>query len=132
MNDEIRKIAENVHRWALRNREKLYGLCGTELRGMCGIASWELFKRLKKEGYDPIVCINSSHAFVRLGKYIIDVTSKQFNRKAIEILPICDVVEYFWKIERTAKSKKGMRMAQKNWQGCQKHPDIRKTNVKSN
>jgi|2_EtaG_2_1085320.scaffolds.fasta_scaffold01809_12 hypothetical protein len=126
MNDEVRRIAKSVHRWALRHRRKFSGLfINSDLAGMCAIASWELFKRLKAAGYNPLVCLNSYHAFVQLGRYIIDVTSKQFGKRAIEIRHIRNRDIPFWAIEKTADSKKSMKIAQKNWKKYQKHFDIR-------
>ena len=128
MNDEIKDIAKKVHRWALRHREKFTGWKSSDLNGMCAIASWELFKRLKNVGYKPIVCANGGHFFIKLNKYLIDITSKQFDEKAITIMPISKANKWWWEIEERITNERGLRKVQRDWDNSQKHPDIRADN----
>lgn len=131
MNDEIKKIAESVHRWALRHRSKFRNenKDRPDLFCMCGIASWELFKRLKVAGYSPVVVIGLNHVFVKLNGYIVDITSKQFGMKAIEIRPIRKAntnKNDFWRPKHQITSKRGFAKASKWWSRNQIHPDILK------
>jgi len=110
----IKKIANAVRKWGedrARNGKIPLSFTTIEgLDGMCGICSYELFKRLKEAGYNAFLCGNLSHAFVicsddadtvpiRSG-LIFDVTATQFDVKdKVAVVPVeeVDVKEkYFW------------------------------------
>ena len=73
----IKQIAKEVRVWGeLLERN---GICFENLRGLCAICSVELFTRLQKEGYKPLFCFNTCHAFVVVDNKIVDVTASQFS-----------------------------------------------------
>ena len=77
----IKRIANNVRKWAENNRGKFK--VKENLTGMCGIASYELFKRLSRAKLKPTLCHSYfGHAFIECNKHIIDVTATQFTKLA--------------------------------------------------
>ena len=46
---------------------------------MCGIANFELFRRLKLQGFKVFLVVNQEHCFVEWKSlYVLDVTATQF------------------------------------------------------
>jgi hypothetical protein len=52
---------------------------------LCGISTYVLFVFLKENGYNPVFCMNDLHCFLKLDGYWIDLTLRQFVRKAPQI-----------------------------------------------
>lgn len=55
---------------------------GSDLNGMCAIASTKVFTELKKKGYNPRIHLwagdSCAHCFVVVDDYIVDITATQF------------------------------------------------------
>lgn len=64
------------------------------MMGACCIASYFLYRALKKNGYSPNFIVAAdredclSHCWVELGSYVLDLTPRQFNEKLPKILVI--------------------------------------------
>jgi len=84
----ITQIAEEVRVWG--ELLECNGICFENLRGLCAICSVELFIRLQKEGYKPLFCFNTCHAFVVVDNKIVDVTASQFSLYRNTKILICD------------------------------------------
>jgi len=134
----IRKIAKNVRTWAeeLQN-EKLFW--DRDLGGMCAIASYELFKRLRRAKLKPVICVAPGHAFVQCKDLVIDVTATQFNSsniflvnspsfrlKPIEIRKAKEAskVAHFWKPLIKINDKKTFVNEMQNWSRDEIHPEL--------
>lgn len=84
MEPEVRTLASRVRKavkkWVYPNP----AISHRRLAGACGIASYTLYKALKRKGYNPnLVCWVSQfggHAWVELGDIVIDVTATQFGK----------------------------------------------------
>ena len=114
--DQIRHIARQTRRWALRHRHKVWA--DATLCGMCAIASAELHKRLTAAGFSAAIAFRNTadegHAFVICDELIVDVTATQFGWitrrgadlrytrerrcRAVEIVPLSDKASrpLFW------------------------------------
>ena len=68
--DTVKQVARSVRKWT----ERKYG----QVDCKCAIASYEIFKRLKKKKIPALFCISQYHAYVRVGSLIVDVTADQF------------------------------------------------------
>lgn len=74
------KVRKAVKKWVYLNP----AISHKRLAGACGIASYTLYRALKRKGYSPILACWVSkfggHAWVELGNIVIDVTATQFGR----------------------------------------------------
>lgn len=81
--DRILEIAENVRYWAESFAED--NDFDSDLCGMCAIASGQLFFKLKRAGFDPVLRIwyengkkGEAHVYLMVEDYVLDVTATQF------------------------------------------------------
>jgi len=95
-----------------------------DLSGMCAIASFYLFRLLKKNGYKPAFAINEGHAFVVCGGYVVDVTATQFDQKrrvVVRLLSNIDSNKHsFWQIDEKHYSEAMIQKALSSWPSDQK------------
>jgi hypothetical protein len=75
---ELYRIAKGVRQWALNQNDST-----GDLDCWCAICSTEVFKRLKRQGFNPtfvelLLCDDEAHCFVECNGYTIDVTASQF------------------------------------------------------
>lgn len=60
--------------------DEKYSICRDDtLCGCCAIASGMLMYALQLNGHEPVFNITDCHAFITVGKYILDPTFSQFN-----------------------------------------------------
>ncbi len=128
---KILTIAKHTRDWAEKLQRDGEGE-GEDLACMCAIASYELFKRLKRAGLSPTMCFADKafegHAFVRCQGLTIDVTATQFGvRDKVNVLFNEDAIEmhWFWKPNLKVKSKKNILKQLSNWPKYQIHPELR-------
>jgi hypothetical protein len=80
MEQEVINTLVDVRDWAECIAEK--ECYSSDLNGLCAIASAELFKRLKKKGFHPVICMSAEdwgmHVYLKLGDHVLDVTATQF------------------------------------------------------
>jgi hypothetical protein len=90
--NKIQAIALKTREWAINTRTDDFS---EHLAGMCAIASAELFKRLKAEGFKPKICFTEEHTFILVDGLVVDVTATQFGSryKPVSILPFEEAVE---------------------------------------
>lgn len=124
---QINLIAEATRKWAekLQRKEQRWD---DDLECMCGIASFELFKRLKKAGLSPVFVVNESqeHAFVICNKLIIDVTATQFGYDKIEIMDVDYVHDStIWSVGEMTDNIQDIIVSMILWPWDQRHPDFR-------
>ena len=143
--NRIKRIAKNVRKWAeeLQNKNKFWD---NHLSGMCGIASYELFKRLRRAKFKPTMCFSRGHAFVKCNGFIVDVTATQFCKadvnksntigynncwKSIEIRPIAKTFPnpWFWQSILHTRSKKEIINEVKEWRSDEIHPELDRKSV---
>lgn len=137
----IKRIADNVRMWAeeMQDRNQRWD---EDLSCMCGIASYELFKRLKRAGLKPTMCFaNVGHAFIQCKGYTIDVTATQFygmyykdsedeeslgEWEAVEIRPADEAPKaaQFWDVYIKAKGDKAILKIFEDWPAYQVHPTL--------
>lgn len=94
----IRGIAHDTRRWAKSLQREYPHAFGSDLSCMCGIANFELFKRLKRRRFRVFMRSNSIHCFLEWGKYVLDITATQFgDYPAVAIVdPKARRGEEFW------------------------------------
>jgi hypothetical protein len=84
---EIRLIATRVRRWAEKYAEENNHY--NDLCGMCAIASGELWRELRREGGNPILCLKDdgpgAHVFVECSGYLVDITATQFEENRVVV-----------------------------------------------
>jgi hypothetical protein len=124
---KINLIAEEVRKWAekLQRKEQRWD---DDLTCMCGIASFELFKRLKKSGFSPVFVVNETqeHAFIICNKLIIDVTATQFGYDEIEIMDVdCVSDSTIWSVGDMTDNVQDIITSMILWPWDQRHPDFR-------
>lgn len=100
--EQVKKIAQQVRRWAVKNRDNYDYSFPHDLGGMCAIAASQLWKRLTEAGIEAKLAIRNhgceSHCFVIVDDYIVDVTATQFGMEPIEIIPKKQARKHwFWK-----------------------------------
>jgi hypothetical protein len=142
--ERIKRIATNVRKWAEKKQIEAWDNGESwkytkDLNCLCAIASWELFKRLKRAKFDPEMCFSDhGHAFILCNKLLVDVTATQFNSRAgyqskikfkkVEIRPAMDrKLSKYWFKHRFGKEKKTIAYIMKSWPHYQMHPEIAKT-----
>lgn len=82
--DTVLGIATDVRYWVEGRAEGDSGFNGHDLNGYCAIASAELFRQLKKQGFKPEIHVwydpstGDAHAFVVVEDHVVDVTATQF------------------------------------------------------
>jgi len=129
---KIKRIARDVRLWAegLQGRQELWD---DDLSCMCSIASYELFKRLRKVHLEPTACFadlqDYGHAFIHCQGYIVDVTATQFTKKLpkVVVLPLKDInykTYDFWRPKIKVKSKKRFLDEISDWPRDQVHPEL--------
>ena len=143
----IKRIATNVRKWAEELQDqKLFW--DNDLSGMCGIASYELFKRLRRAKLKPTMCFayeiyHGGHAFIQCQNLVVDVTATQFttytevgkdgmltshklSHKPIEIRKIKEASQAaeFWRTSVKAISKTQILNEIKDWPDDEIHPDL--------
>ncbi len=126
----IRKIASNTRQWA-EELQRTHQIWDSDLACMCGIASYELFKRLKKAGLSPTICFAENsyegHAFIRCQGYTIDVTATQFGIKDKTVVMAnrdAEAYKWFWVPIEKIKTKTGLLKKLAGWPRYQIHPDL--------
>lgn len=125
----VRRIASNTRKWAEKYRkQEPYGI-SKSLGGMCGIAAYELFKRLDKAGLQPKYCFGDGHAFIKCHGHIVDVTATQFydNHPKVTVRPAKGRSYSYWKkpLELRSKSRIVEILREDEWPAYQIHPDLR-------
>lgn len=119
-------IAFQTRNWAEKHgRSFPYNLCG-----MCAIASGELFLRLQRRGFSPVLVINKdfNHCFVECSGLKIDVTATQFNKGKVVIAK--NINGSPWKIGRRYNSLESFNDAIKSWPADQQFINYPKTSIK--
>jgi len=81
----IKSIAKECREWA-ESVADVYDSDSVCLDCMCAITSYEIFLTLKEKGIRAKFCMNNHHCFVMVDDYVIDITAKQFSRKAHKII----------------------------------------------
>lgn len=126
---KIKRIASNTRKWAEKYRTQEHQDFGSDLAGMCGIAAYELFKRLDKAGLKPKYCFGDGHAFVKCDGYIVDVTATQFDdgHPEVTIRPTRSKPYEYWKrpLEFRSRSRIIETLQEDDWPSYQIHPDLR-------
>lgn len=74
--DQLRLIALKARQWAEDNKPSFIN---RNLEMMCARASGELFKKLKRAGFKPVLVFEDCHCYVVCNRYIIDITATQYN-----------------------------------------------------
>lgn len=74
---KIRATAHATRRWA-KSLQRQYLIWSKDLECMCGIANFELFKRLKNQHFKVSFVTNSDHCFVEWNEFIVDIAATQF------------------------------------------------------
>jgi hypothetical protein len=139
MNTEqkIIRIARQARKWTEHLQEE-EGRWDATLSGMCGIGSYELFRRLSKASLDPKMCFGNGHVFVRCQGFTADVTATQFSCHSNELKPV-EVVKTrsacqlntFWVSDGTTRTEQGIMKGFKHWSTDHLHPELRKKRQKS-
>lgn len=116
--DLVRKTAESVRSWCIENMHQLNKRgYDKHLTGMCAIASAKLFDRLEQLGYTPTIGIaeldDSSHVFVLVDDFIVDVTATQFGRNSVEIIHSKLATDWYWQLHYECYSIKELLKHQK-------------------
>jgi hypothetical protein len=82
---QLTPIAKQVRLWAeelIKRYGRDTGWWTEDMCGLCGIASAELWSRLKEVGIGADLCVwigvVGGHVFVETGDYVLDVTATQF------------------------------------------------------
>lgn len=102
----------------------------SELSGMCAVASYQLFCRLKKLGLKPKLAQARNHAFVICEDYLVDITATQFHWigefNPIEIRPYKDIQENppmrYWQIKDQAETITEIVRSFSGWMCTGEHP----------
>jgi hypothetical protein len=127
----VKRIADNTRKWAEKYRLKHRMGFSETLAGMCGLASYELFKRLERAGLQPTYCLTNNHAYIKCQGRIVDITATQFHNghEPVTIKPTRgNQGSYcYWRSPRHLKTALGIQRALKRngWPDWQVHPDIR-------
>lgn len=103
LNPRVRKQAQHVRKWAETNAAVL-GSWSPNLTGLCGVATAELWRRLKRIKIDAQIGIasnsNEGHVFLIIDRTIIDVTATQFDLAydPVEYRPLGHLIHpWYWK-----------------------------------
>lgn len=89
--DQLKKHAIANRNWCEnlyqrdKSSKKWHGQWDSALTGMCAVASYDLFIRLKSAGFKPEYILGDCHAFIICNGYLIDTTATQFNISAKKI-----------------------------------------------
>jgi hypothetical protein len=127
----IRRIASNTRQWTEKLQKNKPMTFSSNLRQMCGIASYELFTRLKRAKLNPTLCYSyRGHAFILCHEYIVDVTATQFGpNNPIEIvhkdIAISRNMGSYWCIDKTATTREEVEDFFCGWPNYQKHPKLK-------
>lgn len=125
--DQIMRIAKVVRKWSqkiydkeffpLEQRSRLW----VDLQGFCAISSYVIFKELLSEfpKSKPLFCTDIDHAWVQAAGYTIDITARQFNRDAPEILIFKRKPKliFHWIPDHTTSKLDGVYRTLKEWPG---------------
>jgi len=100
---KVIKIARIVRMWCEQEYPNTFGRDTPiskrkDLEGMCGVASYILFKELAHAGIESSFMINDHHAFLVVTDSIVDLTARQFNPTADKIFI------HPWPIEKKSPS----------------------------
>lgn len=115
---QLRRIARRVRRDVEEQNTNIFGYY-SDLCGLCAIASAALFKELKREKYNPILCYSNycglGHVYVKVGAYIIDITATQFGKGKVVIFMTKrgQKLPWHWTIDATYKSVRALVRRQK-------------------
>lgn len=111
LSKKVIQIATQTRKWA----EKHDYAFNTDLKGMCAIASVELFKRLKNENFNPQLKVAihgiGSHVFVVIDNFIIDITATQFGHSkkvVIKNKKEFTIINWYWRSNKTFKTHKNL------------------------
>ena len=75
----LKTLLNNLRKQIVELHSNIRGFENQNLESWCGIASWIVFRLLKKRGYSPKLCSNDLHAFVICDGHLIDLTLMQFH-----------------------------------------------------
>lgn len=103
----LQTIAQDVRIWAEENH--LWMGFHDDLRGMCAVASAELFRRLEENQIGAVFACNPDHCFVVCKDYyLLDITASQFGQDdvvVIEDYESIDAVNYpYWQVSDSYNS----------------------------
>lgn len=73
---ELLELAYCTRRWAERNRHRHN--FGSDLHGMCAIASAHLYRVLKDSGIKTQLAVTEDHVHLQRGGMVLDITATQF------------------------------------------------------
>lgn len=109
----VEYVAHQTRKWA--EKHKPHEVAG-HLGGMCGIASAELFLRLKRRGIKSVIVMNKwgNHVFLRANGIIYDVTATQFG-KYPEVFITLEAPSDTWTEGTRYKSVESFIKAQSHW-----------------
>ena len=97
---KVEQIAESVRHWCVCHSIG-FGF-QTDMCGMCAIASYRMYKQLRKAGFRAHIYIAKhyglrAHAYIMVGKYIIDCTATQFDKAPIIIKKKSPHDDWYWR-----------------------------------
>ncbi len=97
----LQTIAQDVRIWAEENH--LWMGFHDDLRGMCAVASAELFRRLEENQIGAVFACNPDHCFIVCKDYyLLDVTASQFGEDDVVLIQdyeSIDPVNYpYWQV----------------------------------
>jgi hypothetical protein len=124
-----RNIATEVRKWVSGTYVKNFENFGSDLAGLCAIASYHLFKALRTAGINCWFVINkwNSHSFVLLeNDMVIDITATQFSYKTEYpdvLIQSIHTLEKTWDIGCKAQTELGIARLIKKWPKSQQ-PEI--------
>lgn len=88
---KVMALAKIVRAWCEQEYPKTFGknpdqVRNKDLEGMCGVASFVLFKELaSRAGIESSFMTNDHHSFLVVGESLVDLTARQFNPRASKI-----------------------------------------------
>jgi hypothetical protein len=124
----VKRIATNTRKWAESYQARHQLDFTPNLCGMCSLASYELFKRLKRANLDPKYCLTPHHAFIKCQGHIVDVTATQFynEHQPVTVVKPRGQNKFYWNKPTYHKTRKEIIKAlAADWPEFQVHPEIR-------
>lgn len=100
MIDYVEAVAHDVRHWAEQRARRGHRYGRKDLCGWCARASAELHGRLARAGIASTLHVHNggpSHVFVRVGRWVVDVTATQFSQfydRPVVILSVKDSKKY--------------------------------------
>lgn len=118
----IRNIARRVRRWAVREAHASH--FPSDLMGFCAIGARKLFLELQAAGLKPKLALagtedESSHCFVVVDDYVVDVTATQFYQAKVVVRHLSRIKcrPWFWTPLSLYSTMRGFdaRLAKDGW-----------------